>query len=228
MHEMSLAGGILQVVEDAAAREHFKRVSRLTLEAGPLAGVEVHALRFALEALQPGTLLEGATIEIDEPPATAWCMACSCSVAIASRADPCPHCGGWQLTPTGVSLLAIPRAPMSWYCAVAEGTFAREEASFNLFATSAIRQIRSSTGDPFAVVSSCSDGTIRIDLRSPFDEMEARSHVWVLDVHHDLDRVERSIVDLLKECRLDDVRLSPEIAAPLPLHPAGLAGRLLS
>lgn len=133
-----------------------------------------------------------------------------------------------QLTPTGVSLLAIPRAPMSWYCAVAEGTFAREEASFNLFATSAIRQIRSSTGDPFAVVSSCSDGTIRIDLRSPFDEMEARSHVWVLDVHHDLDRVERSIVDLLKECRLDDVRLSPEIAAPLPLHPAGLAGRLLS
>jgi len=77
-------------------------------------------------------------------------------------------------------------------------------------------------------VSSCSDGTIRIDLRSPFDEMEVRSHVWVLDVHHDLDRVERSIVDLLKECRLDDVRLSPKIAAPLPLHPAGHAGRLLS
>jgi hydrogenase nickel incorporation protein HypA/HybF len=107
MHEMSLAGGILRVVEDAAAREHFKRVSRLTLEAGALAGVEVRALRFALEAMRSGTVLEGAAIEIDEPAGTAWCMPCGCSVIIASRADPCPRCGGWQLTPTGGTELKV-------------------------------------------------------------------------------------------------------------------------
>ena len=65
MHEMSLAGGILKIVEDAAARDGFARVSRLVLEAGALAGVEVSALRFALEALSPGTLLEAAIIEIE-------------------------------------------------------------------------------------------------------------------------------------------------------------------
>ena len=100
MHEMSLAGGILQIVEDAAAREGFSRVSSLVLEAGALSGVEVGALRFALEALAPGTLLETAIIQIEEPAGRAWCMPCSQSVTIGSRIDPCPRCGGWQLTPT--------------------------------------------------------------------------------------------------------------------------------
>lgn len=57
MHELSLAEGVLRLVEDAAQREGFARVQKLTLEAGALAGVEVRALRFALDALQPGTRL---------------------------------------------------------------------------------------------------------------------------------------------------------------------------
>jgi hydrogenase nickel incorporation protein HypA/HybF len=107
MHEMSLAGGILRVVEDAAARERFRRVKQIVLEAGALAGVEVRALRFALEAMTPGTVLDGAVIDIDEPAGSAWCMRCACSVCIASRADACPHCGGWQLTPTGGTELKV-------------------------------------------------------------------------------------------------------------------------
>ena len=107
MHELSLAGGIVKVVEDAAARDGFKRVSQLRLEAGALAGVEVRALRFALEAITPGTCLEGAAIEIDEPPGTAWCLRCSCSVEIASRADPCPLCSGFQIQATGGTELRV-------------------------------------------------------------------------------------------------------------------------
>ena len=57
MHEASLAGGVLQLVEDAARREGFTRLISLRLEAGELAGVDVRALRFALESLAPGTLL---------------------------------------------------------------------------------------------------------------------------------------------------------------------------
>jgi hydrogenase nickel incorporation protein HypA/HybF len=107
MHEMSLAGGILRVVEDAAQRERFRRVRRLVVEAGALSGVETHALRFALESMAPGTVLDGATIEIDEPAGRAWCLRCSDSVTIASRADPCPRCGGWQLAPTGGTELKV-------------------------------------------------------------------------------------------------------------------------
>jgi hydrogenase nickel incorporation protein HypA/HybF len=101
MHELSLAGGILKLVEDSAAREGFRRVRRLRLEAGALAGVELRALRFALDALAPGSLLEGAEIQIDQPPGRAFCMGCGESVEIAARTDPCPACGSHKLTPTG-------------------------------------------------------------------------------------------------------------------------------
>ncbi len=101
MHEMSLAGGILRVVEQAQQREGFRRVSRLALEAGALSGVEVSALRFALQAMSPGTLLDGATIDITQPPAAAWCMACAQAVTIQSRLDDCPLCGSAQIQLTG-------------------------------------------------------------------------------------------------------------------------------
>jgi hydrogenase nickel incorporation protein HypA/HybF len=107
MHEMSLAGGILRVVEEAAEREHFTRVKQLTLQAGVLSGVEVRALRFALESLAPGTCLDGALVDIDEPPGQAWCLGCNQSVTIGSRTDACPVCGGYRLQPTGGTELKV-------------------------------------------------------------------------------------------------------------------------
>ena len=107
MHEASLAGGILKLVEDAAQRERFVRVTQLRLEAGQLAGVELRALRFALEAIAPGTCLQGAQIEIDEPPGQAWCMNCSTTVALAQRGDACPRCAGHQMQPTGGTELRV-------------------------------------------------------------------------------------------------------------------------
>jgi len=107
MHELSLAGGILSAVEAAAAADPFVRVSRLRLEAGKLAGVEVHALRFALEALAPGTLLAGAHIDIEEPHGQAWCLDCAASVPLVERGAPCPTCGGFWLQPTGGTELRI-------------------------------------------------------------------------------------------------------------------------
>ncbi|MBU0604100.1 MAG: hydrogenase maturation nickel metallochaperone HypA [Gammaproteobacteria bacterium] len=107
MHEASLAGGILQLIEQTARREHFARVTHLRLEAGQLAGVESRALRFALDALAPGTLLDGAVIDIDEPPGEAWCMDCSHTVTIAQRGDACECCGGYRLQPTGGTELKV-------------------------------------------------------------------------------------------------------------------------
>ena len=82
MHELSLATGILDLVQDAAQRDGFRRVGQLRLEVGALAGVEVAALRFALDAIRPGTCLEDARIDIDTPTGTAWCPACACEVPI--------------------------------------------------------------------------------------------------------------------------------------------------
>ena len=107
MHEMSLADGILQVVEQAALRERFRRVQRLTLAAGALAGVEVRALRFALDAVAPGSCLEGAEIVIEEPPGQAWCLRCAATVTISARTDACPRCGGYRLQATGGTELKV-------------------------------------------------------------------------------------------------------------------------
>lgn len=107
MHEASLAGSVLQLIEQAALRERFARVVYLRLAVGQLAGIEPRALRFALEALTPGTLLEGARVDIEEPPGEAWCMACSRTVQIVQRGDACAHCGDYRLRLTGGTELRV-------------------------------------------------------------------------------------------------------------------------
>lgn len=107
MHELSLAGSILRLVEQAAARERFARVTTLHLEAGRLAGVEVQALRFALQAVAPGTCLEGAVVEVDEPLAEGRCDDCGASFAVEARAEPCPRCGGFNVTCSGGDTLRV-------------------------------------------------------------------------------------------------------------------------
>jgi hydrogenase nickel incorporation protein HypA/HybF len=107
MHEMSLAGGVLQVVEAAAVRERFERVACLRLAVGKMAGVEVRALRFALEVVAYGTCLEGARIEIDEPAGQGWCLKCSQTVEITERGAPCPSCGSHQLQTAGGDELKV-------------------------------------------------------------------------------------------------------------------------
>lgn len=107
MHEASLAGGILKLVEDSARRENFRRVSLLRLEVGQLANVELRALQFALESIAPGTLLEGARLEFEEPPGQAWCLGCSQTVPLPERGTPCPHCGSYHLQPTGGTELRV-------------------------------------------------------------------------------------------------------------------------
>lgn len=101
MHEVSLAGGILRIVEESAAREGFRRVTSLRLEAGALCSVDVRALRFALEAIAPGTVLQEAALHIEEPPGQAFCFGCGENVHIAARGDACPSCGAYRLHPTG-------------------------------------------------------------------------------------------------------------------------------
>nr|WP_028007245.1 hydrogenase maturation nickel metallochaperone HypA [Solimonas flava] len=107
MHEVSLAGGVIRLVEDALAREPRVRVKRVVLAVGALAGVEVRALRFALDALAPGSVLAGAAIEIDEVAGRAWCLNCAANVAIHSRLDDCPQCGGRWLQPNGGTELSV-------------------------------------------------------------------------------------------------------------------------
>ena len=100
MHEMALCEGIIQIVEDEARRQTFSRVKAVCVEIGALSHVAPDAMRFCFEAVAARTIAEGAVLEIVELPGVAWCMACSKSVEIKQRYEPCPACGSYRLQVT--------------------------------------------------------------------------------------------------------------------------------
>ncbi|MDR3055717.1 MAG: hydrogenase maturation nickel metallochaperone HypA [Zoogloeaceae bacterium] len=99
MHEMSLAEGILEVVEATARRERARRVKRVILEIGALAGVEIEALRFCFNAVTRTTLAEHAALDIITTAGRGWCLPCGLEVPLTALADACPHCGSFQVQP---------------------------------------------------------------------------------------------------------------------------------
>ena len=108
MHELSLAQGIVQLLEEQAKAQGFSRVRRVFLEIGELAGVEVESLLFGLDVVMRGTLAEGAAIEVSRPEGQGWCLACGAeSIKVHSRAEGCPHCGSYQVQVTGGDALRV-------------------------------------------------------------------------------------------------------------------------
>ncbi|WP_185961340.1 hydrogenase maturation nickel metallochaperone HypA [Telmatospirillum sp. J64-1] len=100
MHEMALAEGILQVLEDQGKAQNFSRVRTIWLELGQLAHADPQALAFCFDAVMRGSLAEGAKLEILTIPGTAWCLECGESVPLAQRYDPCPRCNSHRLQVT--------------------------------------------------------------------------------------------------------------------------------
>lgn len=101
MHEMSLAEGVLQLVEDTARRESARRVKLVVLEIGRLSSVEPEAIRFCFEAVTHGGIAQGAALEIIDVAGAGWCLPCAETVALGELYGACPKCGSHQVQPTG-------------------------------------------------------------------------------------------------------------------------------
>jgi hydrogenase nickel incorporation protein HypA/HybF len=101
MHEMALAEGVLQLVEDAARRDGFGKVKTVWLEIGALASVEPEAFEFCFDVVTRGSIAQGAKLEWLRLPVQAWCLRCSQPVSVAQWHDACPLCGSYQVQVTG-------------------------------------------------------------------------------------------------------------------------------
>lgn len=101
MHEMSLAEGVLRILEENALKRGYSRVKTVWLEIGALSHVEPESLRFCLQAVLKESLADGARLELECTPGEGWCLACSRSVPVSALYDPCPACGGYQVQVTG-------------------------------------------------------------------------------------------------------------------------------
>ena len=107
MHEISLAEGVLQLIEDAAHQQEFTKVTTVWLEIGQLAGVEAEAMRFCFDAVTRGSVAEGAQLEILATPGAGWCMQCSATVALSEVFGACPQCGTHQVQVTGGTQMRV-------------------------------------------------------------------------------------------------------------------------
>ena len=87
----------LEAIRQQAVKYDATRVSRVVLRVGSLAGVDLDALRFAYEALSPGSVAAGAELEIECVKARAHCTACRTDFAVGrSFICQCPACGTYS------------------------------------------------------------------------------------------------------------------------------------
>jgi hydrogenase nickel incorporation protein HypA/HybF len=102
MHEVAIVDALIGQVEEEVRRAGATgRVLRLELSIGRLSGVSVDSLRFALELLAPGTIVESAEVDIRQPQAVCCCSACGARTEIESVPIHCPHCSVREVTIEG-------------------------------------------------------------------------------------------------------------------------------
>ncbi|MDR3535423.1 MAG: hydrogenase maturation nickel metallochaperone HypA [Acetobacteraceae bacterium] len=101
MHELTICESLFKMVEQEQQTRHFTKVCRVRLEIGRFSCLDPEALRYAFDILGRETMLEGAKLEIDQPPGDAICLDCGAAVAVDTRLSDCPACGGKRLRPTG-------------------------------------------------------------------------------------------------------------------------------
>lgn len=101
MHELSLCRSIADLVVEAAADADARKVSRIVLEIGMGAPVEIEAIRFCLPLCLEDTVAGDAELVIERPLLTLECGLCGAGYDSTTARAPCPACG--SLTSTIVS-----------------------------------------------------------------------------------------------------------------------------
>jgi hydrogenase nickel incorporation protein HypA/HybF len=93
MHELGISRNIVGIVSEAA---RGRRVRRVTLELGRLAGVERDAILFCFDVAAQGTALEGAALDIRDIDGRARCNVCAAGFIVANLLTACA-CGSRRL-----------------------------------------------------------------------------------------------------------------------------------
>ncbi len=94
MHELAITEGLVDAVSE---RLPGQRVTCVRLEIGALSGVVADSVRFCFDLVTEGTTLEGATLEIAQPPAQCHCRICGRQFEPDSPIAICP-CGSAEVT----------------------------------------------------------------------------------------------------------------------------------
>ena len=103
VHELAVTQS---VVEAIVGKVGDVPVDVVRLEIGVLSGVVTDSVRFCSELVAQGSGLEGARLDIDEPPGRAYCRTCGDEFTLTDPIMLCP-CGSADLDISGGRQLRI-------------------------------------------------------------------------------------------------------------------------
>ena len=89
MHELGITRNIVTIVAEAAKG---RRVKRVTVDVGRLAGVIPDALTFCFDVVSRGTLLDGARLDINDIAGRWRCLDCNAEFETVTLYQACA-CG---------------------------------------------------------------------------------------------------------------------------------------
>jgi hydrogenase nickel incorporation protein HypA/HybF len=92
---MGVTTEVLRAVVDASQAAGATRINRVRLTIGELTEIVPDALQFAWEALTPGTLAEGAVLEIRETGGHSVCLQCGAEFDHGRFDRRCTSCGSF-------------------------------------------------------------------------------------------------------------------------------------
>jgi hydrogenase nickel incorporation protein HypA/HybF len=121
VHELSVCQALLAQVVEIATDRGASAVSRITVEVGPLCGVEPGLLASAFEIVRAGSCAAGAILSIETTAITISCLICGAESQTAPNRLLCAACGGYrtrvvggdELRLRGVELLVPEARPAS-------------------------------------------------------------------------------------------------------------------
>ena len=107
MHEISLLENVREILQEHAQNQHFRQITKITLEIGKLSCVESDALRFGFDVVMKNTLAEKAELILTEVDGMGRCDKCGKQVIMETLYDPCTACGNPFVTVTQGSEMKI-------------------------------------------------------------------------------------------------------------------------
>ena len=97
MHELSITQSMFDLVLKQAEQAEAKKVGRINLVIGEMTGVVEECMKFYLDFLSKGTIVEGAALSVKMVPPTARCRRCGETFEPKELHWACPKCQGNSL-----------------------------------------------------------------------------------------------------------------------------------
>jgi len=94
MHELSIAQGVMKIIQEEVQRHGVSKVTTVHVRVGQLSNLVPDALLFAFDAIKEGTVAEGATLDIETVPAIGRCRQCDIEFNVEDMMFFCPQCDG--------------------------------------------------------------------------------------------------------------------------------------